>query len=318
MKKSELRSIIREIISEQNTIFSLNNIEDAISLSQAGGNIPNFSFKVCQLTAVPAGPISNPQSLGAGDGCFNYGISNPTTDELIDLLPLVDAQGYFPSGDNSCEVACVAILGCMDSTASNFDPNATVDAPGASGGCEWECTDPLYEGCGQSTSVPPMYWSQTPSGINPSCNNLISDGQAQIDANQIEGCTDSSADNYNPNATGCLATAQSFGGADPIGSGHGYIALGEFEANLCGATFTGITDPDNTDCCTYSSTSGNTNYMPGGVGNVTGPAGPTATLSTKDMDLSKPPQAGGSSADMTMKKDRMQKLANIKPRTRKR
>lgn len=128
MKKSELRSIIREIISEQNTTFSLNNIEDAISLSQAGGNIPNFSFKVCQLTAVPAGPISNPQSLGAGDGCFNYGISNPTTDELMSFLPLVDAQGYFPSGDNSCQVACVApILGCTDPAASNFNPEADTD-----------------------------------------------------------------------------------------------------------------------------------------------------------------------------------------------
>ena len=69
----------------------------------------------------------------------------------------------------------------------------------------------------------------------------------------------------------------------------------------------------NPEACSESSTSGNTNYMPGGVGNVTGPTGPTATLSTKDMDLSKPPQAGGSSADMTAKKSRMKKLANIKP-----
>jgi len=91
-----------------NTTFSLDNIEDAISLSQTGGNIPNFSFKVCQLTAAPAGPISDPQSLGAGDGCFNYAISNPTTDELESFLPLVGAEGYFPSGNNSCEAACIA------------------------------------------------------------------------------------------------------------------------------------------------------------------------------------------------------------------
>ena len=108
---------------------------------------------------------------------------------------------------------------------------------------------------------------------------LISVVQDQIDAVQ-SGCNDSSATNYDPNAAGCLADNAST------------IAPGEYEANLCGATYTGITDPDNTDCCTYSSTSGNTNYMPGGVGNVTGPAGPTATLSTKDIDLSKPSQVG--------------------------
>ena len=114
MKKSDLRNLIKEVINEQfnlgssNTTFSLNNIEDAISLSQTGGNIPNFSFKVCQLTAAPAGPITDPQSLGAGDGCFNYAISNPTTEELESFLPLVGAEGYFPSGNNSCEEACVA------------------------------------------------------------------------------------------------------------------------------------------------------------------------------------------------------------------
>lgn len=254
---------------------------------------------------VPASDPSSCTSQCEDFGCQGQGgCTDPNYVEY-------DANATFDDG--SCDTI-VPIVGCMDSTASNFDPNATASAPGPGGGCEWECTDPLYSGCGQSTPMPPTSW---PPGVTDACEapgmgSLVSLGQAAVDAAYVEGCTDSSADNYNPNATGCLATAQSFG-APPAGTGTGYVALGEYEANLCGTTYTGITDPDNTDCCTYSSTSGNTNYMPGGVGNVTGPAGPTATLSTKDMDLSKPPQAGGSSADMAAKKDRMQKLANIKP-----
>ena len=243
---------------------------------------------------VPASDPSSCTSQCEDFGCLGQG--GCTDPDYVEY----DANATFDDG--SCDTI-VPIVGCMDSTASNFDPNATASAPGPGGGCEWECTDPLYTGCGQSTPIPPTSW---PPGVTDACEvpgmgSLISVVQDQIDAVQ-SGCNDSSATNYDPNAAGCLADNAST------------IAPGEYEANLCGATYTGITDPNNTDCCTYgSSTSGNTNYMPGGVGNVTGPAGPTATLSTKDMDLSKSPQAGGSSADMTAKKDRMQKLANIKP-----
>ena len=121
MKKSDLKKIIREVINEQfnfpNMYFSLHNLDDAITFSQdpdiypgfsGNGSVPDFVFDVCQLTAAPAGPITDPQSLGAGDGCFNYGISNPTTDELMSFLPLVDAEGYFPQGNNSCQAACIA------------------------------------------------------------------------------------------------------------------------------------------------------------------------------------------------------------------
>lgn len=121
MKKSDLKKIIREVINEQfnfpNMYFSLHNLDDAITFSQdpdiypgfsGNGSVPDFVFDVCQLTAAPAGPITDPQNLGSGDACFNYNISNPTTDELMSFLPLVDAEGYFPSGNNSCQAACVA------------------------------------------------------------------------------------------------------------------------------------------------------------------------------------------------------------------
>tara|TARA_Y100000114_G_scaffold126508_1_gene122927 strand:- start:241 stop:1296 length:1056 start_codon:yes stop_codon:yes gene_type:complete len=236
---------------------------------------PNHCFNSCPTNVDLTNPdVANPSY--SGDGCY---------------------QNSYQNGVPACPHAQTAptVEGCTDSTANNYDPNATTD----DGSCDFTCTDPLYVECGTPAAGP--------------CNQLVSFTQDAINNTMVEGCADSSATNYDPNATGCLM----IGGSQSTGSYTTYIAPGEIMANACGATLTGITDPDNTDCCTYSSTSGNTNYMPGGVGNVTGPTGPTATLSTKDMDLSKPPQAGGSSADMTAKKDRIQKLANIKPRRKK-
>lgn len=191
MKKLELRNIIREVINEQfgynlpNMYFSLHNLDDAIAFSQdpdiypgfsGNGSVPDFNFDVCQLTAAPAGPIIDPQSLGSGDACFNYNISNPTTDELMSFLPLVDAEGYFPSGNNSCQAACVApILGCTDPAAVNFNPEADTD----DGSC-------VILGCTDDGAT----------NFNP--NATTEDGSCIFD---IAGCMDSDAINYNPNAT---------------------------------------------------------------------------------------------------------------------
>lgn len=287
-----------ELVSNPNSIpNSVDNVLAQLSADfQGSGNLQPGSTLTSQCYYMGPGSTSNYSPTGV-PGC-----TDPAYDEY-------NANATYDDG--SC-ANLTPIPGCMDSTASNFDPNATV--PGGSGGqfggCEWECTDPSYEGCGQSTSLPPILWAQTPSGINPSCNNLVSDGQAYIDANQIEGCNDSSATNYDPNATGCLATAQSFGGADPVGSGHGYIAPGEFEANLCGATFTGITDPDNTDCCTYVSGAGTPNL----VNPVQQTPASFAPNKVADQQLDPSTLPGTDMRTDTGMKDRMQKLANIKPR----
>ena len=348
MKKSKLRKLIKEVINEQFIPY----LGAAINYDQNAG-AQQIVFSLCQCELIDNG--ATPGGLGAdldagccssltlsvdgnyhGNGgsydittisggsywtaiqnaqagntsghegiyadpnhCFN---SCPTNVDLTNpdvANPNYSGDGCYQNSYQNGVPACPhaqTVEGCTDSTANNYDPNANTD----DGSCDFTCTDPLYVECGTPAAGP--------------CNNLVSFTQDAINNTMVEGCTDSSATNYDPNATGCLM----IGGSQSTGSYTTYIAPGEIMANACGATLTGITDPDNTDCCTYgssgSSTSGNTNYMPGGVGNVTGPTGPTATLSTKDMDLSKPPQAGGSSADMTMKKDRMQKLANIKPR----
>ena len=73
----------------------------------------------------------------------------------------------------------VAINGCMDPTASNYNPNATQD--------DGSCT----------------YIQQIPGCTDPNANNYnplatYDDGSCVID---ILGCTDPRASNYNPNAT---------------------------------------------------------------------------------------------------------------------
>ena len=344
MKKSELRKLIKEVINEQFIPY----LGAAINYDQNAG-AQQIVFSLCQCELIDNG--ATPGGLGAdldagccssltlsadgnyhgtgnpaydittkGGGVFWTAIQNaqagntsghqgiyadhnhcfnscPTNVDLTNLSPNPNYSGdgcyqnSYQNGVPACPHA-QTVEGCTDSTANNYDPNANTD----DGSCDFTCTDPLYMECGNTQNLP--------------CNGLVSDMQDAINNSVVEGCNDSSATNYDPNATGCLATSTQQP-QNPL------VGPGEFEANQCGATYTGVTDPNNTDCCTYgSSTSGNTNYMPGGIGNVTGPTnvGPTATLSTKDIDLSKPPQAGGSSAGMTAKKDRMQKLANIKPR----
>ena len=102
--------------------------------------------------------------------------TNPTTDELMSFLPLVDAEGYFPSGNNSCQAACVApILGCTDPAAANFNPEADTD----DGSCV------VAEACPYEN-----YLEYSPDAISYNANlcvNII-----------VEGCTENTALNYNP------------------------------------------------------------------------------------------------------------------------
>ena len=335
MKKSELRSVIRNIIKEQSGAdpnqlladagqycppnqggmqgfgpvcnISCQNQNDQDLMNALGQGDPyQFVFTVCNAQLMSQGYQG---FFGGGTNCCG-GIQGFSFDQFSDYMLYFDTAcdgnggfnyGFYSWGGDSdmpwyvsasdplscqsqcADFGCQGQGGCTDPDYVEYDANATFDDGSCATLAPVPCTDPLYVECGGQSE----------------CNILVSDIQAQIDnSGQTEGCADSSADNYDPNAYGCAV----------INTGP--------PANNCGATFT-IYSPAQTQCCTYRSTSGGTNYMPGGVGNVTGPAGPTATLSTKDIDLSKPPQSDGSSADMTAKKDRMQKLANIKPRRKK-
>ena len=362
MKKSELRSIIKEAINEQvgsyvgpavnydqnagmqQIVFSMcqceiidqnfpSNMQPYTDLNVGccysltllvNGNIhgnsqtPGGTATTLDITSVAGGMFWTAiQNAQAGNTSGHMGIyadpnhcsgNCPTVADLGNPNVVASLQNNPGSGDacynNSyqngvpaCPHAQTAptVGGCTDSTANNYDPNATVD----DGSCDFTCTDPLYQNCGNTQNLP--------------CDGLVSDMQATIDANSIEGCADSSATNYDPNATGCLYD-YSIDLQPYISSFNltGPLALGELPANQCGVVYTGLANNLATQCCTYgSSTSGNTNYMPGGVGNVTGPTGPTAPLASKSTDIT-PNTTTPDMADPAVK--RMQRLANLEKR----
>ena len=77
--------------------------------------------------------------------------------------------------DTDCDFS--SCVGCMDVTACNFDPTATINSPSS-------CSYPV---------------SQFVDCNGDCINDADSDGVC--DELEIAGCTDSSANNFNPNAT---------------------------------------------------------------------------------------------------------------------
>ena len=301
MKKSDLRNLIKEVINEQfnlgssNTTFSLNNIEDAISLSQTGGNIPNFSFKVCQLTAAPAGPISDPQSLGAGDGCFNYAISNPTTDELESFLPLVGAEGYFPSGNNSCEEACVA---------TESEPLQTES-----------CKAIFAKSCDES----PVDYYLPCALMGPSIQEWQASGEA---LNNLPGSTPQVGDTFH--------LLQMFGGpkdykvTEVSSPNTTIVQVMPAAVNPEACSESSNTDVDTDSGIDDSDTDPNPDDFSGGPGG--GPSPIDLGLDAAQSQLSVEPSTGGPTpykkpqrkpSKGDIQKDRMKKLANIKPNRKK-
>ena len=301
MKKTELRNLIKEAINEQfnlgssNTSFTLYNIEDAISLSQAGDNIPNFSFKVCQLTAAPAGPITDPQSLGAGDGCFNYAISNPTTDELESFLPLVGAEGYFPSGNNSCEEACVA---------TESEPLQTES-----------CKAIFAKSCDES----PVDYYLPCALMGPSIQEWQASGEA---LNNLPGSTPQVGDTFH--------LLQMFGGpkdykvTEVISPNATIVQVMPAAVNPEACSESSNTDVDTDSGIDDSDTDPNPDDFSGGPGG--GPSPIDLGLDAAQSQLSVEPSTGGPTpykkpqrkpSKGDIQKDRMKKLANIKPNRKK-
>lgn len=102
---------------------------------------------------------------------------HPTLTTDTNYLPLVDLSTVvvlIPEND-SAEISVSFVAGCTNPSASNYNPNATID----NGSC-------IISGCIDSTAT----------NYNSSAN--IDDGSCSY---QIPGCTNGSAINYNPNAT---------------------------------------------------------------------------------------------------------------------
>ncbi len=95
--------------------------------------------------------------------------------ECVCQVPLADVNGI-------CRVPLIPVPGCMDPTALNFNPLATVD--------DGNCTYPVPQvpGCTDPAAL----------NFNPAAN--VDDGSC-YPPTPVPGCTDSAALNFNPNAT---------------------------------------------------------------------------------------------------------------------
>jgi hypothetical protein len=203
-----------------------------------------------------------------GDGCIDNGI------DICECVPFSGctdptATNYTDFGSSSIVIddgSCEYILGCMDESADNFNPEAT--QPDDS--CEfWGCNesgatnyDDTSTGCEDGTTgccVFPVVgcMDDTYMEYNPEaevadqglCINLI-----------IYGCTNPNAFNYNPEANinddsceevvyGCIdSTAVNFNADANVGEGDGCIVSIpeiDFEGNQCECIYPiyGCTDP---------------------------------------------------------------------------
>ena len=98
------------------------------------------------------------------------------------------AFDYCEDSYEDCQIAA----GCMDPTACNFDDNATEE----DGSC-------LYPGalCAEATGCALEAYYDADCGCNPEPLGIDTDGDGVCDEDEIEGCMNDLACNYNPAAT---------------------------------------------------------------------------------------------------------------------
>ncbi len=127
----------------------------------------------------------------------------------------LDLSGYFNTADMmmdtgvslapDIELTAPAVLGCMDSNAENYNPNATV----GDGGCTY--ASPVLAGNNiddfDLSSLDSIDWGSVDLGgyFNPA-DMMMDTGvslvpDVELTAPAVLGCMDSNAENYNPNAT---------------------------------------------------------------------------------------------------------------------
>ena len=131
-----------------------------------------------------------------GNSLYDLDISfaDPNSYTTNAQLPAIGVTNNFVCSQDTV----VDIFGCMDMSANNYNPDATVD----NGSCMFDifgCTDPL--------------------ALNHNPDATDDDGSCEY---EIIGCTDMSANNYNPDATvdngSCIFDI--FGCTDPLALNH--------------------------------------------------------------------------------------------------
>ena len=150
-------------------------------------NNPNLQPHCYSLDATTGCGVYSDEGTCEGNGC-TWGV--PFVANELDTCPnggVIDACGEC-GGNNTC-------FGCMDNTACNYDPGATLEA---------SCVYPAGETpCWEDTDSDGNY--ETLVSVNLTCNGDVSHtcvtiGNYQNSPTSVSGCTDPTACNYDLNA----------------------------------------------------------------------------------------------------------------------
>ena len=147
-----------------------------------------------------------------------FGIGNQLADNSCCIYDIFDCTDPTATNYNSAATqddgSCIypVIPGCTDPGASlnSYNPNATID----DGSC-------LYVGCTDVNSTNPTYYTNN-LGIQVLAN--VSNGTCVYNQDQVPGCTDIGADNYNSDATVDDGSC-SYGDVDGQGNGNSTVTL---------------------------------------------------------------------------------------------
>ena len=124
-----------------------------------------------------------------GSCYYNPGCTNPI---------YLEYDASYDYDDGSC--ATLIVLGCMDSTAYNYDPTANVELPGSCIPYVYGCMDPMmfnYDplATAPDTCIPYIYGCTDASMFN---YNILANTDNGSCIPFVYGCTDDTMFNYNP------------------------------------------------------------------------------------------------------------------------
>ena len=169
-----------------------------------------------------------------GSCYYNPGCTNPV---------YLEYDASYDYDDGSC--ATLVVIGCMDSTAYNYNPAANVELVGSCIPYVYGCMDPMmfnYDplATASDTCISYVYGCTDPTAFNYNVNANTDNGNCIA---VVFGCIDSTAFNYNPLANTDNGSCQAFvfGCTDP--SALNYNPIANVEDFSCIDFIYGCTDP---------------------------------------------------------------------------
>ena len=172
--------------------------DNGILLAEEGfGDYGTYTSTFCIDNVSNCLVLEMNDSFGDGWNGAQLYITIPSLGITLGTYTLAEGHSQSIVFGNNCETEVIAIEGCTDTTAYNYDPTATTD----DGSCIYECLcDDIYEPvCGYDYTTGTY---QTFNNIcEAECAQSIFIYEGDCEAQQVEGCTDSEALNYNVDAT---------------------------------------------------------------------------------------------------------------------